>query len=180
MTVVVVGAGPVGLTAALLLARRGRDVLVLERQAHPYPLPRAVHLDDESLRVLQAAGVAEAFAAVSRPMAGLRLLDGAHRTLAEFPRGAGEHGWRFVTDHADTFDGHGYCADDNWIVRIDQSFANQIRPALGTDAALNGVLGAVHPNPRGHVEYGDAISQALGSSVGVETGGVVVDESNDR
>ncbi|WP_138761022.1 bifunctional 3-(3-hydroxy-phenyl)propionate/3-hydroxycinnamic acid hydroxylase [Modestobacter altitudinis] len=93
MTVVVVGAGPVGVTAALLLACRGLDVLVLDRHAEAHPLPRAVHLDDESLRVLQAAGVADAFAAVSRPMAGLRLLDGDGRTLAEFPRGAGEHGW---------------------------------------------------------------------------------------
>ena len=93
MTVVVVGAGPVGVTAALLLARRGVDVLVLDRHRAAYAEPRAVHLDDESLRVLQAAGVADSFAAVSRPMAGLRLLDGAHRTLAEFGRGAGEHGW---------------------------------------------------------------------------------------
>jgi 3-(3-hydroxy-phenyl)propionate hydroxylase len=93
VTVVVVGAGPVGVTAALLLARRGVDVLVLDRHRSAHPEPRAVHLDDEALRVLQAAGVAEAFTAISRPMAGLRLLDGAHRTLAEFPRGAGEHGW---------------------------------------------------------------------------------------
>jgi 3-(3-hydroxy-phenyl)propionate hydroxylase len=93
VTVVVVGAGPVGVTAALLLARRGIDVLVLDRHADPHPQPRAVHLDDESLRVLQAAGVADAFTAVSRPMAGLRLLDGGGRTLAEFPRGDGPHGW---------------------------------------------------------------------------------------
>jgi 3-(3-hydroxy-phenyl)propionate hydroxylase len=93
MTVVVVGAGPVGVTAALLLARRDVEVLVLDRHRSAYPQPRAVHLDDESLRVLQAAGVADAFAAVSRPMVGLRLLDGGHRTLAEFPRGSGAHGW---------------------------------------------------------------------------------------
>jgi 3-(3-hydroxy-phenyl)propionate hydroxylase len=93
VTVVVVGAGPVGLTAAVLLARRGVDVLVLDRHVAAYPQPRAVHLDDESLRVLQAAGVADDFTAVSRPMAGLRLLDGGHRVLAEFRRGAGVHGW---------------------------------------------------------------------------------------
>jgi 3-(3-hydroxy-phenyl)propionate hydroxylase len=93
VTVVVVGAGPVGVTAALLLARRGVDVVLLERHRAPYPQPRAVHLDDESVRVLQAAGVADAFAAVSRPVSGLRLVDGAQRTLAEFPRGSGEHGW---------------------------------------------------------------------------------------
>jgi 3-(3-hydroxy-phenyl)propionate hydroxylase len=48
----VVGAGPVGLTAALLLARLGVPVHVVERHPEPYPLPRAVHLDDEVFRVL--------------------------------------------------------------------------------------------------------------------------------
>ncbi|GAB3355792.1 bifunctional 3-(3-hydroxy-phenyl)propionate/3-hydroxycinnamic acid hydroxylase [Modestobacter lapidis] len=93
MTVIVVGAGPVGVTAALLLARRGVDVLVLDRHVDAYPQPRAVHLDDESLRVLQDAGVADAFAGISRPAAGLRLLDRDGRVLVEFHRGAGVHGW---------------------------------------------------------------------------------------
>ncbi|MEX5720487.1 bifunctional 3-(3-hydroxy-phenyl)propionate/3-hydroxycinnamic acid hydroxylase [Geodermatophilus maliterrae] len=93
--VVVVGAGPVGTTAALLLARRGLEVVLLDRRSRPHDLPRAVHLDDEALRALADAGVADGFLALSRPMAGLRLLDAGQRTLAEFRRepGAGRHGW---------------------------------------------------------------------------------------
>jgi 3-(3-hydroxy-phenyl)propionate hydroxylase len=92
---VVVGAGPVGLTAALLLAARGVAVHVVERHRAPYPLPRAVHLDGEVFRVLQAAGVADDVLARSRPFAGLRLLDGRQRMLAEFHRapGSGPQGW---------------------------------------------------------------------------------------
>ncbi len=84
--VVIVGAGPTGVTAATLLAQYGIDSLVLDRWTDVYPQPRAVHLDDEVYRIVARLGIADEFAAISRPAHGLRLLDNTMRVLAEFRR----------------------------------------------------------------------------------------------
>jgi 2-polyprenyl-6-methoxyphenol hydroxylase-like FAD-dependent oxidoreductase len=84
--VVIVGAGPTGITAATLLAQYGVDCLVLDRWPGVYPQPRAVHLDDEIYRIIARLGMADEFAAISRPTLGLRLLDNRFRVLAEFTR----------------------------------------------------------------------------------------------
>ena len=84
--VVIVGAGPTGTTVATLLAQLGIRCLVLDRWDAVYPQPRAVHLDDEIYRLLARLGIADEFAAISRPAQGLRLLDPTLRVLAEFRR----------------------------------------------------------------------------------------------
>ena len=68
--VVIIGAGPTGLTAATLLGQYGVECLVLDRWESIYPQPRAVHLDDEIYRILARIGLREEFAAISRPLAG--------------------------------------------------------------------------------------------------------------
>lgn len=57
--VIVVGSGPIGLTLANLLGVHGVDTLVVERNPTTVQEPRAVSIDDESLRTMQAAGVVE-------------------------------------------------------------------------------------------------------------------------
>lgn len=55
--VAIIGCGPVGALAACLLGRAGLTVTVLEKELEHYPLPRAVHLDHEMMRLFQSAGV---------------------------------------------------------------------------------------------------------------------------
>ena len=85
-TVVIIGAGPTGITVATLLAQYGIATLVLDRWDGVYPQPRAVHLDDEVYRIVERLGIGSKFAAISRPALGLRLLDPQMKVLAEFHR----------------------------------------------------------------------------------------------
>lgn len=55
--VAIIGCGPVGALAANLLGKAGLKTLVVEREADPFPLPRAVHVDHEMMRLFQWAGV---------------------------------------------------------------------------------------------------------------------------
>jgi 3-(3-hydroxy-phenyl)propionate hydroxylase len=58
--VAIIGCGPVGAMAAILAGRAGLSTLVIDREAVPHPLPRAVHLDAEVMRLFQNAGLADA------------------------------------------------------------------------------------------------------------------------
>ncbi len=57
--VLIVGAGPCGITLANLLGTYGVPTVVIDADAELYPFPRAVGIDDESLRTFQSAGVVD-------------------------------------------------------------------------------------------------------------------------
>ncbi len=57
--VAIVGFGPVGATLANLLGLHGCRTVVLEQDTEIFPVPRAVHADDEALRTFQSLGLLE-------------------------------------------------------------------------------------------------------------------------
>ena len=65
--VAIIGYGPAGATLANLLGQRGLSVLVLERDAQIYPLPRAIHFDGEVMRVFETAGLRPPVEHITRP-----------------------------------------------------------------------------------------------------------------
>jgi 2-polyprenyl-6-methoxyphenol hydroxylase-like FAD-dependent oxidoreductase len=92
--VAIVGAGPVGLTLGILLAQRGRRVVVIERWPEPYPLPRAVHFDHEVGRILQSCGIGPALRAASEAAEIYEWRNAAGTTLLRFGRrGSAPSGW---------------------------------------------------------------------------------------
>jgi 3-(3-hydroxy-phenyl)propionate hydroxylase len=93
--VAIVGLGPVGATLANLLGQSGVTTLVLEREAAAYHLPRAVHFDDEVMRVFQAIDCADALLPHVRLSPGMKFLDPEGRVILDWSRPATitAHGW---------------------------------------------------------------------------------------
>jgi 3-(3-hydroxy-phenyl)propionate hydroxylase len=79
--VLIVGAGPTGLALANLLGRFGSRVLVVETRASTVTEPRAVSIDDESMRTLQSADLLKAAADVVLPGTGTHYYGTNRRSL---------------------------------------------------------------------------------------------------
>ena len=92
--VAIVGYGPVGQALAALLGRAGHRVVAFERFQEMYRMPRAVHLDHEIMRLLQALGLAEVLAEELVPVRDYQWFGADGELLLRFDRqGLAPSGW---------------------------------------------------------------------------------------
>jgi 3-(3-hydroxy-phenyl)propionate hydroxylase len=91
--VAVVGAGPCGATLANLLGTFGVRTVVLDREPGVTPYPRAVAVDDESLRTFQTAGVIDGVLPDLIRNAPIRYHSSSGRVLAHVGPSGRPYGW---------------------------------------------------------------------------------------
>jgi 3-(3-hydroxy-phenyl)propionate hydroxylase len=91
--VVIVGAGPVGLTLANILGLQGVRTLVVEERDTLIDYPRGVGLDDEALRTFQSIGLVDRILPHTVPNQILRFFDANRRLLAEMAPPDARFGW---------------------------------------------------------------------------------------
>ena len=71
--VIVVGAGPAGAAASILLAEQGFHVVVLDRARFPRPKICGEYLSPEAARLLDRLGVLKVVDAAAVPLRGMRI-----------------------------------------------------------------------------------------------------------
>ena len=91
--VLIVGAGPVGLTIANILGLQDVRTLVVEERATLIDYPRGVGLDDEALRTFQSIGLVDRILPHTVPNQILRFFDAKRRVLAEMAPPDARFGW---------------------------------------------------------------------------------------
>jgi 3-(3-hydroxy-phenyl)propionate hydroxylase len=91
--VLVVGAGPVGLTMANLLGGYGIRTMVAEQGSELIDYPRGVQIDDECLRTFQMAGLVQQVLPHTTPDHILRMITDKGQVLAEVVAPARDFGW---------------------------------------------------------------------------------------
>jgi 2-polyprenyl-6-methoxyphenol hydroxylase-like FAD-dependent oxidoreductase len=85
LNVIVCGGATGGCAAALLLARAGADVTLVERVAEPRAIGAGIAIAENGLAVLESLGLGGALA-VAKPVTEVRIVDACGRTLLA-PRG---------------------------------------------------------------------------------------------
>lgn len=116
--VLVVGAGPSGLFAAVELARHGVRAGVVEREREPHRQARATALQPGTLEILQQAGIAEAALQASEHLGFARVFDSELKCVAEMGFAGAGCQWDFQ------------CSLPQW--RTEQILADRLTELGGT------------------------------------------------
>ncbi|WP_188190507.1 FAD-dependent oxidoreductase [Nonomuraea sp. SYSU D8015] len=129
--VLVVGAGPVGLTAAVVLARLGHDVVIVDGQAEGANTSRAAVVHSRTLELLEPYGVTPALVGrgVHAPRFTIRDRD---RVLVEVPFEGlpTSYPYTLMVSQADT--------EAYLLARLNELGVEVVRPALVTAVAQDG------------------------------------------
>ena len=83
--VIIVGAGPIGLTAANVLGSLGVSTLLIERNAVTADLPRAIAVDDEFMRLLHRLGIGPDLADHLSPPFGIYFYSAFGKPIVKVP-----------------------------------------------------------------------------------------------
>ena len=93
--VLIVGFGPTGSVLANLLSKYNITIHILEKENEIYNLPRAVHFDDEIMRVFQTIGITKNFLKNTIINKGTKFVNSSGKVLLDWPRPKSitENGW---------------------------------------------------------------------------------------
>ncbi|WP_280377065.1 bifunctional 3-(3-hydroxy-phenyl)propionate/3-hydroxycinnamic acid hydroxylase [Pseudomonas sp. BN515] len=143
--VVVVGAGPVGLTIANYLGQAGVEVLVIEKLDKLIDYPRAIGIDDESLRTVQAIGLVDKVLPHTTPWHAMRFLTPEGRCFADIQPMTDEFGWSrrnaFIQPQVDAVLHQGLSRFSNVKVLFSRDLVGFSQDADGVSVEMDGPQG---------------------------------------
>src|SRR5262245_58458773 len=103
--VMIVGYGPTGMLAAVLLGRAGHRVAVFERYAQLYNLPRVGIVHDDVLRMFQEVGISAAVAPATFFLPSYELANKGRVLLSNDVQPNATHGWpEFISIYQPAFE----------------------------------------------------------------------------
>lgn len=104
--IIVCGLGPVGLLTCNTLGSRGYRVLGIDRFEKAFSFPRAIHMDEEIVRIVQSVGLLDELLPKLKPASGLELVDEKFNVLfrakSVFPGGFSSDHFLFLQPELET------------------------------------------------------------------------------
>ncbi|HWL23280.1 MAG TPA: FAD-dependent monooxygenase [Ureibacillus sp.] len=91
--VLIVGAGPTGLTAASLLGNMGISTLIIEKNATTSTIPKAIMIDDEGIRISQSFGLEQEVLKVVVPAGGAEYFGNSKKPFTRVLPKVGKFGY---------------------------------------------------------------------------------------